>query len=316
MLLKKVLVIFLLSALIIVPGGCSTETGKVVHDAQEVENINIITTIFPLADIITSIGGERVEVTTLLSPGDSPHTFEPSVEQARKTSEASLMFYIGGGLDDWAVDLARGEGVPTVEVMEHMDQRILDYDTIHLEEDNHHGCEHYHGSDDPHVWMDPVLVKEVIVPLVYGELKAVSPEDESYFTENLGSYQEALEELHQDIEKTVKGFSEKRFISYHSAWNYFAHRYCLEEAAAIEVFPGKEPSARWLTELVDLAGEKNIQVIFAEPQLRDKSAETIAEEIDGKVMILDPLGGEGIPGRESYVELIQYNLEVFKEALE
>ena len=317
--LKKGMAILITCILLISTVGCGPrinetareDMGKEVSTASE--EINIITTIFPLADIINNIGGEKVEVTTFLSPGDSPHTFEPSVEQAKKTSEASLLFYIGGGLDDWAVGLARGEGVPKVEVMEHLEKWILEYEPIHLD---NQACSHSHGSHDPHVWMDPVLVKEIIAPLVYNELKSLSPEDDHYFRKNLESFQEELGQLHQDIEKTVKNFSRRRFISYHSAWNYFAHRYGLEESASIEEFPGKEPSARWLTELVDLAEEKNIKVIFAEPQLSSKAAETIAEEIGGKVKILDPLGGENLSGRDGYIKLIRYNLEIFREALE
>lgn len=347
---KKRVALFVICILMLSTLGCDSRIDETAREnmRKEVSNasqeINIITTIFPLADIINNIGGEKVEVTTLLSPGDSPHTFEPSVEQAKKTSEASLLFYIGGGLDDWAVGLARGEGVPKVEVMEYLEEWILEYEPIPLEEEgsinhhhddhndcNNHGpfecekdecfhdnqvCDHSHGPHDPHVWMDPVLVKEIIAPLIYNELKSLSPEDDHYFRKNLESFQEELGQLHQDIEKTVKDFSRRRFISYHSAWNYFAHRYGLEETASIEEFPGKEPSARWLTELVDLAEEKNIEVIFAEPQLSSKAAETIAREIGGKVKILDPLGGENLSGRDGYIELIRFNLEIFREALE
>ena len=110
-------------------------------------------------------------------------------------------------------------------------------------------------------------------------------------------------------------FSKKQYISYHSAWNYFARRYGLEEVAAVEPFPGKEPSARWLTQLVRLAEEHQIDILLAEPQLSPKVAEIIAAEIKGRVLILDPLGGKGVPGRECYTDLIRYNMEIFREAL-
>jgi ABC-type Zn uptake system ZnuABC Zn-binding protein ZnuA len=84
----------------------------------------------------------------------------------------------------------------------------------------------------------------------------------------------------------------------------------------VEEFPGKEPSAKWLEELVKLADLHNIRVIFAEPQLGNRVAEVIASEIGGKVLLLDPLGGEGVPGRESYLELIRYNAEIFRQALQ
>jgi ABC-type Zn uptake system ZnuABC Zn-binding protein ZnuA len=132
----------------------------------------------------------------------------------------------------------------------------------------------------------------------------------------LEEYQEKLERLHREIITTIDGFSRKKFISYHSAWNYFARRYGLEEIAAVEPFPGQEPSARWLAQLVHLAKEYQVDVLFAEPQLSSKTAKVIAGEIKGRVLILDPLGGAGIEGRECYLDLIRFNLEIFRVALE
>jgi len=338
--------------------GCASFTQKDVADTgkenlpvqqdDEVEDaVEVVTTIFPLADIVENLGGGRVKVTALLPPGASPHTYEPTVEQAKAVAKADLFIFVGGGLDNWVLDLAEAEGVSTLEVMEQMGEQILEYNPVQLdeagedgqgdteahehehaqespadepnhedEEHNNHSREHHHGAYDPHVWMDPVLVKDLIAPLITEKLKEVDPERVNAFDNSLVKYQAELEELHQEILTAVGKFTKKQFISYHSAWNYFAHRYGLEEVASVEAFPGKEPSAQWLAQLVDLAKNYQIDVLFAEPQMSTETTEIIAEEIGGRVLVLDPLGGKGVSGRDSYIDLIRFNLEIFRQALE
>jgi len=174
----------------------------------------------------------------------------------------------------------------------------------------------YSISPDPHIWLDPLLVKDLIAPFIAAELKSVCPKKSVFIDGNLASFQQELEILHEEIAALTASFSGKRFISYHSAWGYFADRYGLEEVATLEEFPGKEPSAKWLSELISLADLHDIQVIFAEVQLGTKAAETIATEIGGEVLLLDPLGGESLPGREDYCRLMRYNAAIFQKALQ
>ena len=308
--------------------------------APEGKTVKVVATIFPLADIVRHVGGELVEVTTLLGSGGSPHTFEPTVEQARFVSDADLVFFIGGGLDDWAVRLAEAGGnTGLVAMLDASEDWVLEYDPVHLGEephhhdhsndedhshghdhghnhdDEHHDHDHHHGPHDPHIWLDPMIVKDIIAPLIAEQLEGVYPQGSAVFQENLVHFQEELDLLNREIADAVGLFQQKRFISYHSAWNYFARRYGLEEVAAVEEFPGKEPSAKWMAELVNLAATNNIQVIFAEPQLGGNAAQVIAEEIGGEVLLLDPLGGKGVGGRESYIELMRYNLKILTKAM-
>ncbi len=316
------------------PGGCSPSAGPGPEaetegrERVEEKRVQAVTTIFPLGDILQQIGGEKAEVTVLLPQGSSPHTFEPTVDQARAVSEAELIVFVGGGLDDWAVkmDAPSPRETRVIELMEELEEFLMDYRAVELEgeegEHDRHAHEetegadhHHHGPHDPHVWMDPLLVRDGIAPLLTAELKRILPEAGDYFEENLQEFKEELTALHREIKNEVEGFAQTRFISYHSAWGYFAARYGLEEIASIEEFPGKEPSARWLAALVDLAEEHQIDVIFAEPQLSKRAAEVISEEINGEVLVLDPLGGEGLEGRDSYLELLRYNTAIFRKAL-
>lgn len=310
--------------------GCSLykEAGPLKTDLAG-SRINIVTSIFPLADILQNIGGELVEVTALLSAGASPHTYEPTVEQARIVARADLIVYVGGGLDDWILKLASmaEKEVILVEVMDFLEGFVLPHlppcTTAHDEEHHEHEheheedcCDHFHGFYDPHVWTDPFLVKEKIAPSLAEILAGIKPESKSEIMSNLKIFQEELQALHEEITAAVRSFTRKHFIAYHSAWNYFALRYGLEVVANVEEFPGKEPSAKWLSELVKLAGEHSVKVIFAEPQLSSKVAQVIAAEIEGKVLILDPLGGVGLTGRDSYIRLMRYNTEIFKQGLQ
>ena len=321
------------------------ETGQDIDAAVLPEKrVKVVATIFPLADIVGNVGGELVEVTTLLAPGASPHTFEPTVEQARFVADADLVFFIGGGLDDWAVRLAEAAGdMGMVAMMDTVEAWVLEYNPIHLDgedhdDHNHHDHDnghehdhhthihnddqqgqdhhHHHGPHDPHIWLDPVLVKDIMAPQIAEKLQGVYPGGSTTFQANLANFQEELELLNWEIADAVKLFQQSRFISYHSAWNYFARRYGLEEVAAVEEFPGKEPSAKWMAELVKLAAAHDIRVIFAEPQFGGNAARVIAEEIGGEVLLLDPLGGKGVLERESYLELMRYNLLILTKAMQ
>ncbi len=310
------LYLLFLMSLIFIFCGCGAPAGE--EEAGAAEKVKVVATIFPLADIIENVGGEAVETTLLLAPGDSPHTYEPTVEQARAIARADLLFFIGEGLDDWAVKLAGAEGIAAIQITEHLEEeQLLRYAPVQLAAE-HRGAahdHHSHTSRDPHVWTDPLLVYEAIAPLVAQKLSEAAPRHKDYFDHNLEIYRGMLYDLHLELAELVAGFSQKKIITYHSAWGYFARRYGLEEIASVEQFPGQEPSAQWLIELVRLAEEHRIKAIFAEPQLSKKAADVIAGEIGGSVLYLDPLGGKEISGRDSYINLMRYNAAIFQQAL-
>ncbi len=289
--------------------------------------INVVTTIYPLADIAGQLGGDMVNARHLLPAGASPHTHEPTVEQARLIDEADLFIYIGAGLDDWAVKLAEAaEPGPVmldlskeVDLIEAAPHRPLVEEGEEINGHNGHDCQahdHDHGPVDPHFWLDPVLVREFVCPAVHEKLVTMAPGEEDYFDNNLEQYRGELSALDKEIRQTAAAFSRDRFIAFHSAWQYFARRYGLQEVAVIAEFPGQEPSAGWIAELSGLVEEENIGAIFTEPQFSPDLAERVAEESGSKVLVLDPIGGENISGRDSYLALMRYNLEIFQKALE
>ena len=124
-----------------------------------------------------------------------------------------------------------------------------------------------------------------------------------------------LKSLDEEIRNTTQSFSSREFITFHPAWAYFAERYELVEAAVIEEAPGKEPSAAYIKEVVDIAKALKVKAIFAEPQFSTKAADAIAADSGAKVLLLDPIGGTGLEGRGSYIALMRYNVAQMAEAM-
>ncbi|MBP1752069.1 MAG: periplasmic solute binding protein [Geobacteraceae bacterium] len=276
--------------------------------------IRVVATIFPLTDIVREIGGTRVYVTTLLTGGMSEHTFEPTTSQIRQMAYASLYVRVGAQMDTWGDKLLAAAKRPPVIVTATSGIPLLSVHQQELEW-NHRAGGHQHEGDDPHVWLDPVLVRDHVVPAVVDALIRISPKDAPYFRANGGKYILALSRLDQDMRTGIGSLSKKDFIALHGAWHYLAKRYGLRQIAAVEPFPGKEPSAKYLAALVSLARKKRVTTIFAEPQLSAKAAEVIARELKGRVLLLDPLGGEMIRERNGYIPLMRYNLSIIARGM-
>ncbi len=302
--------LLLLSALALIITGCQSSLPPAVEETDRVE---VVTTIFPLADMIQCLGGERVKVSYLLPAGASPHNFEPTVDQIKKTARALLFVYMGGGLDDWAAKAARAESKRICLLS--LSEKALQLGWLPPEDISSGLSEKEPVRFNPHLWLDPILARDYLCPALTEALVKIDSKNEAYYRANLKSYQAELTALDEEIRLDLSGLPRKNFISIHAAWHYFAARYGLDEAAVISDFPGQEPSAAWISELVDLCRKHQVRVVSAEPQLSAEIAEMIAHEIEGQLIILDPLGGAELPQRDSYLNLMRYNATVLKDAL-
>lgn len=306
-----IITLLLLSAAILSTVGCR----PAAHRETGAKRIEIVTTIFPLADLARQLGGERVTVSCLLPAGASPHDFEPAVEQVKAASRALLFIYMGGGLDDWAAATAQA-GTGQAGLLGLMERSLENGWLPPGEFPGESPAEP--GSADrlnPHLWLDPLSTRDYLCPAITGALVELDPEHEAYYRANLAAYQEELTALDKEIRAELSGLPGKSFLSVHAAWHYFAARYDLDEAAVISEFPGQEPAAAELADLVDFCREHRIGVVATEPQFSTAVAAMIAAEIGGEMIVLDPLGGEEPAQRNSYLSLIRYNTAVLKDAL-
>ena len=270
------------------------------------QQLNVVASISPIGDMVREVGGDRVAVRVLLPPGASPHVFEPTTGTANDISQARLFFGVGAGLDFWAEKLVRAsrETIRIILLSEGMK-------LLHEEEDHDHG--HGHETANPHVWLDPLLAMEM-VRKIEKTLQETDPQGGYTYHVRSAEYIAKLQALDAEIRKNVSTFTIKSFVSFHPAWDYFALRYGLKSVGVIEESPGKEPSPQRLQAIVKAIRHYHIRAVFAEPQLNPKTAEVIAHEAGVKVIMLDPEGG--LPGRETYLGLMKYNLARLKEAMQ
>jgi len=264
--------------------------------------IKVVASISPIGDMVREVGGDRVVVRVLLPPGASPHVFEPTTSTAKDISQARLFFGVGAGLDFWAEKLVRASN-------EHARTIVLSEGMKLVREEGKHG--HGHETANPHVWLDPLLAMEMIRK-IEKTLQETDPQGTHTYRVRSAEYIAKLQALDAEIRETVSTFSIKSFVSFHPAWDYFALRYGLKSVGVIEESPGKEPSPQRLQAIVKAIRHYHIRAVFAEPQLNPKTAEVIAHEAGVKVIMLDPEGG--LPGRETYLGLMRYNLARLKEA--
>ena len=247
-------------------------------------------TLLPQAEFVDSVGGDRVNVAVMVPPGADPHTYELNPSQLVQVSKARMYAKVGSGVEfelTWMDKLiAQNKKMLVVDCASGVQ-------LMQLVEDEHHGVEEeeHHTGSDPHIWLSPHDAK-IMVENIYQGLVRIDPEGAVYYTENKDAYLAELDRLDKDIREGLAGVKNRRFIVFHPAWGYFARDYNLEQLA-IEI-SGKEPSAKDIANLVKVAKENNIKVIFASPQFNPQSAQVIAQEIGGRVIFIDDLAGNYI----------------------
>lgn len=271
------------------------------------QKIKVVASIAPLADFARQVGGEKVEVTLLLPPGASPHTYEPPPRMSQEIAKARVFVKIGAGLEFWADKLvsATAPGVVTVTCSEGVDLIRID--------DHDHGHDHKGTAGvDPHIWLDP-LISVTIIGKIEKAFSKIDPQNSSYYKNNASAYIAKLSALDREIAERVKTFRTKEYVTFHPAWNYFSRRYGLRVVGVIEESPGKEPTPKHLGRLLQTIRGFKTKVIFAEPQFSTRTAEAIAREAGAQVLILDPEGGQ--KGRETYIDMMRYNISTMERAM-
>jgi zinc transport system substrate-binding protein len=280
--------------------GLTACTGSTSSAADISDRLLVAASIAPLADFTRQVGGDHIQVITLVPPGASPHTFELSPSQVKQVAGARLLVLNGVGLEYWADRLVAGAGNPKLVVVD--TSKGIDI----LERD---GDE---AGGNPHIWLDP---QNVIVQVrhVRDALIQADPAHADDYRTNAEQYISQLEQLDQEIADEVATWSKRQFIAFHPAWVYFARRYGLAQAAVIQRSPGREPSPAEVAQIIETAQRIGVQAIFAEPQFSAKAAHTIAEESGAHVLFLDPLGSSLCD--PCYPNLMRYNVAQMAKAL-
>lgn len=276
--------------------------------------LSITATIFPLADLTAELAGDVATVDCLVPAGATPHTFDLRPQQARQIADARLIVRVGSGYDDWLKSALAGSRAEVVTAME--TTSLLRATAQDDAGDEHAEHEHHeHGVDDPHVWLDPIRVRDDIAPAIAAALTRAVPARAADFARRLEALQAELTLLDDELRAELRPLTDRRYIASHAGWNYFNQRYELTQVAAIELAPGAAPSARWRREVIDLARAQKVRAVFVESQLNPSAAEAVARDAGLRLGALDPFGGPAIEGRDSYAAMMRYNAAQVKAGL-
>lgn len=256
----------------------------------------VAVTLPPIAAITRTVAGHAVHVQTLLPPGAHPDTYEATPRIARSLARADLVVRVGAAADAW---LGSVRGVPEAVLTEGM------------------RLQGQQGPDtgNPHVWLDPIRVRDVLLPRIVAGLVEVAPDSAAAIRDRADAFTDSLTALDAEIRTMLGDVASRRFVAAHPAWVYFAERYGLEQVGAIHASPGSEVGSRELARLVEETGVRSVGAVIAEPQLGRAGVDALAAELGVAVEVADALGGPSLEGREDYLSLMRFNTRAFARAL-
>lgn len=268
----------------------------------------VFVSIMPQKYFVQRICKDRVKVEVMVQPGANPHNYEPKASQMAKLAATDIYFAVGVSFEDvWLEKLAAVN--PKMKVIR-TDANIYKIGMpAHHHEDGENEREesheaHSNATPDPHIWLSPALAK-VQVRNMTEALVGRYPDQASFFSSNAEAFQNEIDLLDSRLRALLQDSRGRQFMVYHPAWGYFAREYGLKQVP-VEV-EGKQPKPAQLKELIEHAREKDIRVIFMQPQFSRKSAEIVAAEIGGEVAFADDLA-------EDWPANLQYVAEQIKRA--
>lgn len=265
--------------------------------------LKIVSSFYPLLEFTKQIGGNRVEVSSLVPIGIEPHDFDPTIRQIQNAETADILIYNGAGLEKW---------IEKINVKSKVDA------SQNLSLLNSNG-EDKSGMYDPHVWLDPVLAKGQ-VESIRNALMNADPLNAKYYSENANKFIEKLDKLDDDMRGELLDCKKHDFISFHNSFSYFAKRYGLNQHSIYGLSPEGEILPQKLQQIIQLAKDKALSTIYSESLIDPRFANVVAEEIpNGKVMVLSPI--EGINQKEQnqgigYLDRMYENIKSLRIGLE
>ena len=270
--------------------------------------VTVGVSILPERYFVERIAGNYANVIVLVGPGYSPATYEPKPRQLSQLQRARLFFLIGVPFEARWTETFSSINPAMRLISLSRDIELMPLAIVHGSPgrnmaDDHHA---HDGALDPHVWLSPPLVKQMAL-IIKTELVALDSGHRDVYDANYRQFITELDELDQWIREQLATVRQRRFLVFHPSWSYYAREYGLQQVS-IE-HQGKQPAAKSLNNVIEIAKQQQIKVIFVQRQFSQRDAKTIARQIDAQVVQVDPLA-------ENYFENLRYVTQRFVEALQ
>lgn len=299
--------------------GSTTQPGSGALGSAEPDALRVVATTTVLADLVRQVGGTKVDVQSLVPKGGEVHTFDPTPSDVVRIGEAQLVVLNGLGLDEWLAQLVTDAGstAPVVELAEDLDG--VEYLAGEHEEEPGHSEQpggHAGEAFNPHLWLNVTYARKYVARIAEA-LKDADPDDGSAYDAGARAFDDQLGQLDVWIRAQILTIPEpnRKLVSFHEAYPYYAAAYGLEIVGVIVDAPGQDPSAGEIAALVEAIRTSGARAVFTEAQFSPALAETVASEA-GVTVVSDLYNDSlGDPPVETYVQMMRWDTDKTVEAL-
>jgi zinc/manganese transport system substrate-binding protein len=283
----------------------------VAASARAQDRLNVIASFSILGDFVKNVGGDRVEVATLVGPNGNAHVYAPSPGDAKKVVDAKLVFVNGLGFEGWLERLVKASGTKAPIV-------VATKGIKPLERAGEHGHDHDHGRADPHAWQSVANAK-IYVANIRDALIAADPAGKDAYLANAAAYLAKLDALERDVREVVAKIpaDRRRVITSHSAFGYFQDAYGVNFTAPQGVSTEAEASAKDVAAIIAQVRKQKVAAVFLENVTDPRLVEQMARETGAKVggtLYSDALTDD-TGDATTYIDLIRHNLRQLASAL-
>ncbi len=260
-------------------------------NAADGKKLRVVTTFSPITSLTRNVAGETATVEQLLPPGAEAHHFALRPSHLKKLAVADVLVENGLGMEEWVDEALKSTKARRVNSSK--------------------GISPVDGN--PHIWLDPVLAARQVENIAKG-LAEADPANASAYQQNAAAYIARLKTLDAEIRSGLGSLKERRLLTSHGAFDYFASRYDFRVVGVFERFPGREPTPKALLALRDTIRQNDVKVIFTEPGKPRRVLLSLSKELGLPVVEIDPMeSGKG--AADDYEKITRKNLRNFKEAL-
>ena len=265
---------FILTIIALLILSCSAKT-------ESNHKTTVFVSILPQKYFVKRIVGSNANIKVMVKPGHNPATYEPTMQQMSMLDASKVYFAIGVPFEKiWLPKIDRiNPKLLIVDTSKGIKHRIMDNFSDNPNKNKI-------KLTDPHIWLSPNLVK-IQAKEIYETMMNIFPNKKNDLTVNYKKFIDDLEQLHNDINKNLSNLKNREFAVFHPSWGYFADEFSLKQIP-IEI-EGKSPSAKELSKIIKILKKNEIKTVFVQKQFDTRLAKSIANEISGKIVVIDPL---------------------------
>lgn len=299
-----------IATLLISMVGCN-KTEKV--NKEDNNKIEVMTSIYPIEQFAKIIGGNKVNVRTMVPDGAEPHDFEPKAKDIVKLNESDLFIYNGLQMENWVDKVIKNIENKNLVIVNSSKNANVIANTEDEHEEGHEHVDHSghnHGQEDPHIWLGLDEATKQCA-LIRDALVKIDPKNKSYYEGNYNNFATELKNLKEEYKEKFDSKNKKDFITGHAAFAYLCRDFGLEQRSLEGVFGEGEVTPKQLKNLVEYCKVNNIKTVFMPETASEKLSQTLANEVGAKVVKISSL--ETNSSGKGYLDTMKSNLETIYE---